>query len=67
MVFPIFLCHCEERSDKAISKACPEQNERDEILHGVYPEQKDEILRFAQNDMRRVQNDRERRDLNDRL
>ncbi|MDP3296410.1 MAG: hypothetical protein Q8N09_02280 [Thermodesulfovibrionia bacterium] len=30
--------------DEAISKG--------EILRGVYPEQKDEILRFAQNDMR---------------
>ena len=31
---------------------------KDEILRGVYPEQKDEILRFAQNDMRRAQNDK---------
>src|SRR4030067_948958 len=30
-------------------------NLKDETLHGVYPEQKDEILRFAQNDKRRAQ------------
>ena len=29
-----------------------------EILHGVYPELNYEILRFAQNDKRRVQNDK---------
>ena len=33
-------------------------NLKDETLHGVYPEQKDEILRFAQNDKRRAQNDK---------
>src|SRR3990172_1671575 len=33
-------------------------NLKDETLHGVYPKQKDEILRFAQNDKRRAQNDK---------
>jgi hypothetical protein len=37
------------RDDGAISKG--------EIPRGVYPEQKDEILRSAQNDKRRTRND----------
>ncbi len=45
-------CHCERRSPEAISN---------EILRGVYPEQKDEILRSAQNDKRRAQNDKTRK------
>ena len=51
-------CHCDAVfSAEAISKC--------EIPRGVYPERKDEILRFAQNDMRRAQNDKERRTRND--
>ena len=34
----------------------PKQS-KNEIPRGVYPEQKDEILRFSQNDMRMARND----------
>ncbi|MDP3298210.1 MAG: epoxyqueuosine reductase QueH [Thermodesulfovibrionia bacterium] len=44
----------------------PALSEKDKILRGVYPEQKDEILRFAQNDMRRAQNDRSEGARNDK-
>jgi hypothetical protein len=60
-------CHSE-----ALAEACPEQSEGTseilhfvqddtlcQILHGVYPEPKNETLRFAQGDKwRRVQNDK---------
>jgi hypothetical protein len=41
---------------------------KDEILHGVYPEAKDEILHFVQDDSRRrVQDDSRRKAQDDRL
>ncbi|MDP3298268.1 MAG: sulfide/dihydroorotate dehydrogenase-like FAD/NAD-binding protein [Thermodesulfovibrionia bacterium] len=64
-------CRQTGRDDEAIPKdeialLEPALSEKDEILRGVYPEQKDEILRFAQNDMRRAQNDRSEGARNDR-
>ena len=47
------------KNDENVIASRRRSNLKSEIPRGVHPEQKNEILRSAQNDMRRARNDRE--------